>query len=519
MALAICTQAILKNVSGDAYIAPLSLIEVRKESDSTLATIYSDVNGASQINNPTNADAEGMVSFYAAGIARGYKITITNSAGTRVLRNVAIGTAAEFDISDVVGGTLNAASLAAFLVAIGGVSQSALDTAIASLDSKPSVLCATTANITLSGEQTLDGILTSASRVLVKNQTAPAQNGIYLSAAGAWTRVADMDTWAEVPGAIVIVERGTVAAEQVWICTADQGGTLNTTAITWSQFAAGVPVAEPQVDVFTAGGTWTKRTGATDVTVILVGSGGGGGSGRRGAAGTARGGGIGGSAGQAVFAKLPASILGATETVTVGAGAAGGASRVVDNTDGAPGVAGNISSFGAWVRSIADGAAEGGTNTSTTGHPNPPGYPASTYGAPGDVGTTDPTSGAVNDPPDPFGMFPGGGGGGGSLTSANVATNGTNGGRGSLNGQLVAKGAAGVVAGASPTAGTAVTTNNPQGGGGGGGGAASVAGAGQAGAAGGLYGGGGGGGGASVNGQASGAGGAGGGGIVVVIQT
>lgn len=92
--------------------------------------------------------------------------------------------------------------------------------------------CATTANITLSGEQTIDGFLTSASLVLVKNQTAPAENGLYTSGAGAWTRHSSMDTWAEVPGSIIAVEVGTAPnADSIWFCTSDQGGTLGTTAI------------------------------------------------------------------------------------------------------------------------------------------------------------------------------------------------------------------------------------------------------------------------------------------------
>lgn len=103
---------------------------------------------------------------------------------------------------------------------------------------KLAVACATTANITLSGEQTLDGILTSASRVLVKNQTAPAENGIYVSAAGAWARASDMDSWLKVSSAFVFVEQGTTLADTGWLCTSNSGGTLGTTAITWVTFSA-----------------------------------------------------------------------------------------------------------------------------------------------------------------------------------------------------------------------------------------------------------------------------------------
>ena len=53
---------------------------------------------------------------------------------------------------------------------------------------KSPVACATTANITLSGEQTIDGVTTSASRVLVWKQTDATQNGIWKTSSAAWTR-------------------------------------------------------------------------------------------------------------------------------------------------------------------------------------------------------------------------------------------------------------------------------------------------------------------------------------------
>ena len=74
----------------------------------------------------------------------------------------------------------------------------------------PSVLVATTAAITLAGEQTIDGVLTSSSRVLVKDQAAPANNGIYVSAAGSWIRAGDANLVEEfVLGRSVYVQSGT----------------------------------------------------------------------------------------------------------------------------------------------------------------------------------------------------------------------------------------------------------------------------------------------------------------------
>lgn len=118
------------------------------------------------------------------------------------------------------------------------VTKQYADNLSAGLDPKASVKVATTANITLSGTQTIDGVaVVAGDRVLVKNQATTSANGLYTVAAGAWTRTSDADTWAELPGAFVFIEQGTTNADTGWVCTADQGGTLGATAITWTQFA------------------------------------------------------------------------------------------------------------------------------------------------------------------------------------------------------------------------------------------------------------------------------------------
>lgn len=114
-----------------------------------------------------------------------------------------------------------------------------VDNVAAGIDHKASVRAATTGNITLSGAQTIDGVsVIAGDRVLVKDQTAPEENGIYVAAAGAWARATDMDTWAEVPSAFTFVEEGTINADTSWVVISDAGGTLNTTAIDWTQFGA-----------------------------------------------------------------------------------------------------------------------------------------------------------------------------------------------------------------------------------------------------------------------------------------
>lgn len=112
-----------------------------------------------------------------------------------------------------------------------------VDNLIQGLDPKQSVKAATTANITLSGTQTIDGIaLVAGDRVLVKNQTTASANGIYVVAAGAWTRSTDANSAAELLSAFVFVEQGTTNADTAWVCSTDNI-TLETTSITFVQFA------------------------------------------------------------------------------------------------------------------------------------------------------------------------------------------------------------------------------------------------------------------------------------------
>ena len=113
-----------------------------------------------------------------------------------------------------------------------------VDTVAQGLDVKASVKVATTANITLSGAQAIDGVsVVAGDRVLVKDQTSTPTNGIYVAASGAWARSADANTWDELVSAYTFVEEGTTYADTGWVCTINAGGTLGTTPITWSQFS------------------------------------------------------------------------------------------------------------------------------------------------------------------------------------------------------------------------------------------------------------------------------------------
>lgn len=113
-----------------------------------------------------------------------------------------------------------------------------VDSVAQGLDVKGSCRAATTGNITLSGAQTIDGVaIIAGDRVLVKDQSTAANNGIYVAASGSWARAADADTWAKLVGAFTFVEEGTVNDNSGWVCTVPAGGTLGVTAVTWEQFS------------------------------------------------------------------------------------------------------------------------------------------------------------------------------------------------------------------------------------------------------------------------------------------
>lgn len=97
---------------------------------------------------------------------------------------------------------------------------------------------ATTAAITLSGLQTVDGIaLVDADRVLVKNQSDTTQNGIYLARSGTWDRSLDFDGGRDiVNGSFTLVLNGVGAG--LWRVSATDPVTPGTTAVTLTSLIA-----------------------------------------------------------------------------------------------------------------------------------------------------------------------------------------------------------------------------------------------------------------------------------------
>ena len=201
----------------------------------TLATVATaGVTGSSTAIPVVTINAKGLTTSITTAAVIAPAGTLSGStlaAGVTASSLTSLGTIANLSVT---AGTISTTPSASTDIA----NKDYVDTVAQGLDPKASCVAATTVNITLSAPQTIDGIaLIAGDRCLVKNQSAPAENGIYVVAAAAWTRAADMNAWVEVPGAFTFIEQGTTQADTGWVCTSNAGGTLETTAITFVQFA------------------------------------------------------------------------------------------------------------------------------------------------------------------------------------------------------------------------------------------------------------------------------------------
>ena len=121
-----------------------------------------------------------------------------------------------------------------------------VDSVAQGLDAKDSVRAATTANITLSAPQTIDGIsIIADDRLLVKDQTDPIENGIYIVAAGAFVRSSDLAAGDHAASMYCFIEEGTINADNGFVCTSDSAAdVVGTNSLAYSQFSgAGSVVA------------------------------------------------------------------------------------------------------------------------------------------------------------------------------------------------------------------------------------------------------------------------------------
>lgn len=162
------------------------------------------------------------------------------------------------------------------------VNYGQLQAAVNGFDWKGSVRVATTANINLSSApSSIDGVtLSSGDRVLVKDQTAPEDNGIYVfnGASSAMTRSTDADSSAEVTaGMTVAVEEGTANADRVYILETNNPITLGTTGLSFVKIVvnhliggAGISFSGETISTDLLSGGGLKHVGSGDAAQLAV---------------------------------------------------------------------------------------------------------------------------------------------------------------------------------------------------------------------------------------------------------
>ncbi|MDP4146525.1 MAG: tail fiber protein [Bacillota bacterium] len=274
------TQAVLSSVTGGA--AGADKIGVTAITGLTGATVQAILEAMKAFIDTTNSS---LTTHKTSGDhdTRYYTQTVLGSTTSGSSGADKIGASS---IAGITGNTVQAL--------LQGLKQY-VDAVKQSLDPKDSVRAATTgADINaaynntagtltsnVSAAAVYDGVtLAVGDRVLVKDQTTQAQNGIYTvtnagssTTAYVLTRAADADTGAKLTsGSYVWVEQGTTYGDSGWIMTQNGNITIGTTAITWTQFSgAGQIIAG--TGLTKSGNTLSITTGGVTAAQLAAGAG------------------------------------------------------------------------------------------------------------------------------------------------------------------------------------------------------------------------------------------------------
>jgi hypothetical protein len=121
------------------------------------------------------------------------------------------------------------------------VDKAYVDSVATGLNIHAAVIVATTVDITLSANQTIDGVLTTTGmRVLVKNQATAANNGIYSASTSTWGRTSDYDNSPSgeiTNGDLIPVTSGSTQNSSIWVLTTPNPIVVNVTPLTFSEFS------------------------------------------------------------------------------------------------------------------------------------------------------------------------------------------------------------------------------------------------------------------------------------------
>ena len=214
-------------------------IHERAFDKATMVIQETEYQGSASVKFPT-ADTPGLNQTLPIDSARANKVMAFDAQGQPVVSLLSLSKLDDFEQA-VIDVQSNKDATDANVITTGNNAtaaqnaQAAAESAAAGMKWRPSVRVATTGNITLSGTQVIDGVsVIVGDAVLVWQQSSPAQNGVYIVASGAWSRRSDADTWAELISQAVSVEEGSAFSDFSFICTVNSGGTLGSTAVTWS---------------------------------------------------------------------------------------------------------------------------------------------------------------------------------------------------------------------------------------------------------------------------------------------